>query len=65
VSIGQTDVSAAAPEDEFGQRELWPYLAAAALAVLALEWVIFHRGTRIPRREPEPGVRRSGLFTRR
>lgn len=65
ITIGQADVTPARPEDEYGERELWPFLAAAALAVLALEWFIYHRGTRISRREPEPGQRRPGLFTRR
>ena len=27
-----------------GTFELWPWFAAAALALLTLEWLVFHRG---------------------
>ncbi len=46
-----------------GQRELWPYLALAALAVLLLEWLIDFRRQRAPSRfrpmtAPGPALRR-------
>jgi hypothetical protein len=33
---------------EIGQREFWPYVALAALALLMLEWLAYHRGLRVP-----------------
>ena len=45
VLVGQTEVSAAAREEE-GRREFWPWLAGAALGVLGVEWWTYHRGTR-------------------
>jgi Ca-activated chloride channel family protein len=51
ITIGQEAVNGAAREDELGQRELWPWLAVAALIVLLVEWWVFHRGSAIPRRE--------------
>ncbi|HVN52853.1 MAG TPA: BatA and WFA domain-containing protein [Anaerolineaceae bacterium] len=41
-------------ETEIGQRELWPWLAALALVVLALEWWLYHR-SRIFRANGQPG----------
>jgi len=46
--IGQTTVTEAARE-EIGQQEFWPLIVLAALAVLTLEWVLYHRGMRPPR----------------
>lgn len=43
VRIGQAEVSAAAREEE-GRREFWPWLAGAALGVLAVEWWAHHLG---------------------
>jgi len=43
VQVGQTEVAAAAQEEE-GRREFWPWLAGAALAVLVVEWWIYQRG---------------------
>jgi hypothetical protein len=48
---GQTTVASAA-EENVGQRELWPPLAALALAVLVIEWWIYHRGARLPQLPP-------------
>jgi Ca-activated chloride channel homolog len=47
IQVGQTTVSTAGRED-VGQRELWPWLAAAALFVLIVEWWVYHRGPRWP-----------------
>jgi len=43
VWIGQTEVRTTPPE-RAGQLEIWPWLAAAALGVLAGEWWAFHEG---------------------
>lgn len=42
LQIGRTQVEPA-EEDQLGQREFWPWLAAAALLVLIVEWIIYHR----------------------
>lgn len=34
---------------EIGQREFWPYIALAALAILILEWYAYHRRLKVPR----------------
>ncbi|MEA3339808.1 MAG: BatA and WFA domain-containing protein [Chloroflexota bacterium] len=44
VRIGQTEITAAAQEEE-GRREFWPWLAVAALGVLVVEWWVYQRGT--------------------
>jgi len=43
VRVGQTEVSAASREEE-GRREFWPWLAAVALGVLAVEWWAYFVG---------------------
>jgi hypothetical protein len=48
ILLGQTAVETAGEED-VGQRELWPWLAALAFVVLLVEWWVYHRGTRLPR----------------
>lgn len=48
IMLGQTAVETA-DEDDVGQRELWPWLAAVAFIVLLAEWWVYHRGTRLPR----------------
>jgi hypothetical protein len=45
--LGQVTIESAA-EENVGQRELWPQLAALALVVLVVEWWIYHRGPRLP-----------------
>ncbi len=40
--IGQTTLNPAAAE-QTGLRELWPWLAGLALAVLLIEWMVYHR----------------------
>lgn len=36
------------PEEQFSLREFWPLIAAAALAVLLIEWIVYHRRLRAP-----------------
>ncbi len=43
VRVGQRDVTGGPPET-VGRRELWPWLAGAALAVLAVEWWLYFVG---------------------
>ena len=45
--IGASQVSEAARE-ELGQREFWPLIALGALALLMLEWWLYHRQMRLP-----------------
>jgi hypothetical protein len=47
IRFGETTLETAEPKD-VGQRELWPWLAAAAVAILLLEWWVYHRGARLP-----------------
>ncbi|MBU0702674.1 MAG: VWA domain-containing protein [Chloroflexi bacterium] len=44
VRVGQTEINTVTREEE-GRREFWPWLAGAALAVLAGEWLVYQRGT--------------------
>lgn len=48
LAIGQTAVETET-EGDVGQRELWPWLLAIAVAVLIVEWWVHHRGTRWPK----------------
>ncbi len=43
IRVGQVEVTIATQGEE-GQRELWPWLAGMALAVLGVEWWVFHQG---------------------
>ncbi len=43
ITLGRARVTPSG-EEELGQRELWPWLAAAALAILLVEWWVYHRG---------------------
>ncbi|HFQ94736.1 MAG TPA: hypothetical protein ENK32_12040, partial [Anaerolineae bacterium] len=47
VQVGQASVDTAVAEN-IGQRELWPWLAAAALLILLAEWWVHFRGVRRP-----------------
>lgn len=51
ITVGQTQVSSKGERDEYGQRELWSWLAVAALAVLLVEWWVYHRGSTLPGRK--------------
>jgi hypothetical protein len=51
---------AASAREERGQLEIWPWLAAAAFALLLVEWWIYHRGPTLP---AAPGWR--GVFQRK
>ncbi|MBM4422533.1 MAG: VWA domain-containing protein [Chloroflexi bacterium] len=59
LTVGRAQV-AASVRDQVGQRELWPFVAAAALAILLIEWWVYHRGSSLP---AAPGWR--GLFQRK
>lgn len=59
VQIGITTVTAAG-EENVGQYELWPWLAALALLVLVVEWWLFHRGAVRPRPARPAWLRRPG-----
>jgi hypothetical protein len=59
LTIGRSQL-AASVRDQVGQREFWPYVAAAALLILLVEWWVYHRGSSLP---AGPGWR--GLFQRK
>ncbi len=44
LQIGSVTVAPAVQEN-VGQRELWPWIAALALGLLLIEWWVYHRGT--------------------
>jgi Ca-activated chloride channel homolog len=48
ISIGQSQVGDQDTGDDYGQRELWPWLAGLALIVLVAEWWVYHRGSALP-----------------
>jgi hypothetical protein len=47
--IGQVETIDAAARENVGQLELWPWIVALALAVLIVEWWVYHQGPRLPR----------------
>ena len=47
IRLGRVEVPAAA-RNALGQFEIWPWLAAAALALLLVEWWLYHRGSTLP-----------------
>jgi Ca-activated chloride channel homolog len=47
LTIGRAQV-AASVRNQVGQREFWPYIAAAALVLLLIEWWVYHRGSAVP-----------------
>jgi hypothetical protein len=59
VPLGQAAASEA-QKDDLGQHELWPWLALLALLVLAVEWWVFFRGTRLPALDAVRRLRRAG-----
>ena len=58
VAGGRSDPSANqnGPQPLLSQREIWPFLAALALAALLVEWWIYQRGMPSVRRKPGPGT---------
>lgn len=59
IRVGRAEVGAT-PQAEVGQFEVWPWIAAAALLLLLIEWWAYHRGATLP---ALPGWR--GLFKRK
>jgi len=57
VRVGQAEVVAQGRAEE-GRREFWPWLAGAALAVLAVEWWAYQVGGGETRRQGDRGTRR-------
>ncbi len=49
ILIGQSNVTPGEADEEYGQRELWPWLAVLAFFVLAAEWWVYHRGSILQR----------------
>jgi hypothetical protein len=47
LTVGRAQVSAAV-RGQVGQREFWSFVAAAALAILIVEWWVYHRGSTVP-----------------
>ena len=47
ITVGRAEI-APGGEQQLGQRELWPWLAAVALLILILEWWVYHRGAGLP-----------------
>ncbi len=43
IKLGQT--AAESTEEDVGQKELWPWLAALAIIILMTEWWVYHQGT--------------------
>lgn len=62
LTVGRAQI-APSVRDQVGQREFWPYVAALALAILLIEWWVYHRGSRVggPHAPSRPG--RRGLFS--
>jgi Ca-activated chloride channel homolog len=61
ITLGESTITPEAGE-ETGQREFWPWLALAALVVLLLEWLVYHRQRGGARFRPVtlPGLSREG-----
>jgi hypothetical protein len=49
IQIGQSDVVPGQTDEQYGEREFWPWLAVLALAVLLAEWWVYHRGSTFQR----------------
>lgn len=49
IVIGEAPIQEGVPDDNYGQREFWYWLAILALAVLIVEWWVYHRGSALPR----------------
>lgn len=57
VTIGTTTIPQGARE-ETARREFWPWIAAIGLAILLVEWLVYHRSLRRLPRVTLPGGRR-------
>jgi hypothetical protein len=53
IRIGRDEVSASAAQEQ-GTLEIWPWIAAAAFGLLAVEWWVYHRGMTAPRFRKTP-----------
>jgi len=47
IQVGRTAI-APASTNQVGLRELWPWLAALALLILLVEWLVYHRRASLP-----------------
>jgi hypothetical protein len=57
IAVGPAEI-VPQPDQEVGQRELWPWLAAAALLLLLIEWAVYHGATAAPKRRSGSQFRR-------
>ncbi len=64
VQLGGADGALAEAPEEVGQREFWSLFALIGLAILAVEWFIYHRRLGVPRLRGG-AVRRFGRAARR
>jgi Ca-activated chloride channel family protein len=56
IRVGRAEVQPGSGE-ELGQQSLWFWLAGAALALLLVEWWVYHRGTQLRPAPPRPDGR--------
>ncbi len=49
ITLGEAAVRQGVGQEAEGQREMWPWVAGAALVILLIEWWVYHRGSALPR----------------